>query len=45
MKSGQARVKQSFYKNKVDGMTDEDGNIKWSSVFSLYGTDTGLECW
>ena len=34
----QARVKQSFYKNKVDGMTDEDGNIKWSSVFSLYGT-------
>ena len=34
----QARVKQSFYKNKVDGMTDADGNIKWSSVFSLYGT-------
>ena len=34
----QARVKQSFYKNKVEGMTDEDGNIKWSSVFSLYGT-------
>ena len=34
----QARVKQSFYKNKVDGMTDEDGSIKWSSVFSLYGT-------
>ena len=34
----QARVKQSFYKNKVDGMTDENGNIKWSSVFSLYGT-------
>ena len=34
----QARVKQSFYKNKVDGMTDEDGNVKWSSVFSLYGT-------
>ena len=34
----QARVKQSFYKNKVDGMTDEDGNIKWSSIFSLYGT-------
>lgn len=34
----QARVKQSFYKNKVDGMADEDGNIKWSSVFSLYGT-------
>ena len=34
----QARVKQSFYKNKVDGMTDEDENIKWPSVFSLYGT-------
>ena len=34
----QARVKQSFYKNKVEGMTDADGNIKWSSVFSLYGT-------
>ena len=34
----QARVKQSFYKNKVDGITDAGGNIKWSSVFSLYGT-------
>ena len=34
----QARIKQSFYKNKVDGMTDKDGNINWSSVFSLYGT-------
>ena len=34
----QARVKQSFYKNKVEGMTNEDGNIKWASVFSLYGT-------
>ena len=32
----QARVKQSFYKNKVEGMTDEEGNIKWPSVFSLY---------
>ena len=31
-------MKQSFYKNKVDGMTDEDGSIKWSSVFLLYGT-------
>lgn len=30
--------KTIFYKNKVDGMTDEDGNIKWPSVFSLYGT-------
>lgn len=34
----QARVKQSFYKNKAEEMTDENGNIKWSSVFSLYGT-------
>lgn len=34
----QARVKQSYYKNKAEGMLDEDGNIKWSSVFSLYGT-------
>ena len=34
----QARVKQSFYKNKVEGMTNEDGSIKWPSVFSLYGT-------
>ena len=34
----QARVKQSYYKNKKEGMLDDDGNIKWSSVFSLYGT-------
>lgn len=34
----QARVKQSYYKNKEEGMLDDDGNIKWSSVFSLYGT-------
>lgn len=34
----QTRVKQSFYKNKVEGMTNEDGSIKWPSVFSLYGT-------
>lgn len=34
----QARVKQSFYKNKVEGMTNEDGSIKWPLVFSLYGT-------
>ena len=34
----QARVKKSFYKNKVAEMTDEKGNIKWQSVFSLYGT-------
>lgn len=34
----QARVKQSFYKNKVEGTTNEDGSIKWPLVFSLYGT-------
>ena len=34
----QARIKQSFYKNKTEGMTDEAGNIRWPSVFSLYGT-------
>ncbi|OLR58516.1 hypothetical protein BHF70_02105 [Anaerostipes sp. 494a] len=34
----QARVKHSYYKNKVEGLVDEDGNIKWSSVYSLYGT-------
>lgn len=34
----QARVKQSYYKHKAEGMTDEDGNIRWPSVFSLYGT-------
>lgn len=34
----QSRVKQSFYKNKVEEMSDENGKIKWSSVFSLYGT-------
>lgn len=34
----QARVKQSFYKNKAEGMTDENGKIKWDSVYALYGT-------
>ena len=34
----QARVKQSYYKNKEEGMLDENGNIKWSAVYSLYGT-------
>ena len=34
----QTRVKQSYYKNKEDGMLDDDGNIKWSAVYSLYGT-------
>lgn len=34
----QTRVKQSYYKNKADGLLDENGSIKWPSVFSLYGT-------
>ena len=34
----QARVKQSYYKNKAEGVLDEDGNIKWPAVYSLYGT-------
>ena len=34
----QARVKQSYYKNKVEGLVDDEGNIKWPSVYSLYGT-------
>lgn len=34
----QMRVKQSYYRNKTEGMLDDDGNIKWSNVYSLYGT-------
>lgn len=34
----QARVRQSFYKNKLEGMTGADGKIDWKSVYSLYGT-------
>lgn len=34
----QARVKQSYYKNKAEGVLDKDGNIKWPAVYSLYGT-------
>lgn len=34
----QARVKQSYYKNKAEGLVDADGNIKWPAVYSLYGT-------
>lgn len=34
----QARVKQSYYKNKAEGLIDEEGNIKWPLVYSLYGT-------
>ena len=35
---GQARVKQSFYKNKVEELIADDGTIDWKSVYSLYGT-------
>ncbi|MBC5666294.1 protein phosphatase 2C domain-containing protein [Dorea sp. NSJ-36] len=34
----QARVKQSFYKDKAEDLIDEENNIKWPAVFSLYGT-------
>ena len=34
----QARVKQSFYKNKDESVVDEEGNIDWKKVYSLYGT-------
>lgn len=34
----QYRVKQSFYKNKVDELISNSGEIDWKSVFSLYGT-------
>lgn len=34
----QARVKQSFYKDKDSDCIDVDGNIQWKKVFSLYGT-------
>ena len=34
----QSRVKQSFYKNKVDGIVTDEGKIDWKEVYSLYGT-------
>lgn len=34
----QARVKQSFYKNKAEEFVSEEGTIDWKSVYSLYGT-------
>ncbi len=34
----QVRVKQSFYKNKDEGLVDVEGNIDWKKVYSLYGT-------
>lgn len=34
----QARVKQSFYKNRMERLVDSEGNIDWPAVYSLYGT-------
>ena len=34
----QARVKQSFYKNKDGSVLDKEGNTDWIKVYSLYGT-------
>lgn len=34
----QARVKQSFYKNKDDKFIKEDGTFDWKNIYSLYGT-------
>lgn len=34
----QSRVKQSFYKNKVEHLINEDGKVDWKGVYSLYGT-------
>ena len=34
----QARVKQSFYKNKDEILVDAQGSIDWKRVYSLYGT-------
>lgn len=34
----QARVKQSFYKNKDERFVSDDGSFDWKSIYSLYGT-------
>ena len=34
----QARVKQSYYKNKAENVKDDNGNTDWKKVYSLYGT-------
>ena len=34
----QTRVKQSYYKNKAENVKDNNGNIDWKKVYSLYGT-------
>ena len=34
----QRRVKQSFNKNKDESLIDENSNVRWKEVYSLYGT-------
>lgn len=34
----QTRIKQSFYKNKIEEMVATDGMIDWKAVYTLYGT-------
>lgn len=34
----QARVKQSYYKNKAENVKDDNGNTDWKKVYLLYGT-------
>lgn len=34
----QARVKQSFYKNRDENFVNADGSYDWERIFSLYGT-------
>lgn len=34
----QTRVKQSYYKNKAENVKDNNGNVDWKKVYSLYGT-------
>lgn len=34
----QARVKQSYYKNKAENVKDNNGNTDWKKVYLLYGT-------
>lgn len=34
----QARVKQSFYKNKDERFVAADGSFDWKNIYSLYGT-------
>lgn len=34
----QARIKQSFYKNKDENFIKEDGSYDWERIYALYGT-------